>query len=236
MTHALRERIDMAVFGPVPGFVRASVRLDGIDPSRGGAQAAALLRQASRAAAAAGPPDDAPWRLAYEAVGLPPDTVPPPVALAAWAAREGGVPSQGTVHDLVNATALRHGVPAAAYDLGRAEGDLWLRPSRGVEWFAPAVGEPAVAPINELILADSADQVLARAWHGAQGAAGRIDDGARDVLVHFDLLPADLDGEPPLAQAEAIAAAFARLAAGFVGGTARWQVLRWSSPQAAWPA
>lgn len=236
MSRALVERIDMAVFAAAPGFARASVRLAGIDPGRAGAQAAALLRQAARAAAAR-PAGDVPrWAMAYEALGLAAETPSPIEALRAWASAPGGVPIQGAVNDLVHATALRHLVPAAAYDLARVEGDVWLRPSRGIERFEPPLGEACTVPINELVLVDSADAVLARAWHGALGAAALGTAGAADVLVHFDLLPPDGGDEPPLDEAEALGESFARLAGGFFGGEAEHQVLHRGRPRAAWPA
>jgi len=231
---ARHERIDMAVFGPLPGFARAAVRLRGIDATRGAAPAAALCRRAAAAAAAAPPPTGALWAAAYEVVGLPADTLPPHVALDAWARAPGGVPTQGPLLDLVHATALRHGVPAAAYDLAAVTGDLWLRPARGVELFAPPGAAPDAAPINELILADGADRVMARAWHGAQSADTRVGPGATEVLVHFDLLA---EGEEaPAEAAAALAASFAQLATGFVGGAADVRVLTRAAPQAAWPA
>lgn len=231
------ERIDSAVFGPVPAFVRMSLRLTGIDPARAAASAGAARAYLARAAAGgAGTPDDdlqsAAWRAAYADVGLGDDVLSPVAALRAWAAAPGGVPSQGALLDLVNAISLLHGAPTAAYDLAGVAGDLWLRPSRGVESFeAPAAhtGRPSIVEINELILADSADHVVARSWHGSPGRQAIVGPGSRDVLVHVDRLAPP---ETPEATGEAIG----RLIAGFVGARFEVRVLTRGQPSARWPA
>lgn len=230
------ERIDSAVFGPVPAFVRISVRLTAIDPARAAASAGAARAYLARAAAAAiaravDEAEAAAWRAAYADVGLGEDVVSPVAALRAWAAAPGGVPSQGAIHDLVNAVSLLHGAPTAAYDVAGIAGDLWLRPSRGIESHdAPAerTGRPSTVEINELILADSADNVVARAWHGAPGRQVIVGPQSRDVLVHVDQLA-------PAAAPEETGAAVGRLIAGFVGARSAVQVLSRGQPSARWP-
>lgn len=243
----------MAVFGPLPGYARASLRLRDIQPGRSAHQAAALLRQASATAVAEGAelgeqaedPRIARWRAAYEVVGLPPESLPPHAALLAWAATPGGVPSQGPLLDLVHAIALRYCVPAAAYDLAALEGDLWLRPSRGVEVFEgteaggdPEDGGPAsfCATINELILVDSLERVHARAWHGEQSAPSRPGSGTREALVHFDLLAGDDEPGTARIQAAALAVELGRLAGAFLGAEAQSRILGREEPQALWEA
>ena len=227
---SFRERIDMAVFGAVPAFVRASVRLSGLAPDRGAHAARALVQRAGLAALPA--EDDArlaAWREAYASVGLGPDVIPPPAALADWAVTPGGVPSQGALRDLVHAFSLRHVVPIAAYDLAAIAGDLWLCPSRGCEHFV-GMGEdgPTSPELNELILVDSRAEVLARHWHGRQGRLTAACPGTRDALVHLDFLT-------PLAdRSDELTGAFVRLATGFVGGTAEVRWLRWETPQVDW--
>ncbi len=228
------ERIDSAVFGPVPSFVRLSgwaVGLDGTAPA-----ASAARDELARASAAAVARDDleAAWRAAYADVGLPPATVPPPAALRAWAATARGVPSQGPLPDILNAVSLRHGVPTAAYDVAAIVGDLWLRPSRGCEGFTPlgaADGRPETVPINELILVDSGDRTLARSWHGAPGAQAFVAPGCRAALVHVDLLTPD-GGTPP--DAAALAAEVADAVARHLGGRLAWQRLTRAAPLARW--
>lgn len=261
---AFRERIDMAVFGPLPDFVRLSVRLtaDAQSPfhGHGSRSAAMLLARLSAEAAAESAADSATdsradsaadsmtdtaadsatdsavsprrieiWKRAYAVVGLPASTVPPPEALLAWARSPGGVPSQGVVEDVVNAFALEHAVPAAAYDLAAVEGDLWLRPSRGHEIFEAADGAATTPAINDLILVDSADRVMAMAWHGAQSALTRVRPGAEDLLIHADLLGLPIDA------ARAMADALAARLAGFVGGRSGIRILSRDNPMAAWP-
>lgn len=117
----------------------------------------------------------------------------------------------------------------AAYDLAQATGDLWLRPSRGCELYLPLDGgAPSTPPVGELILADSADMVLARHWHGAPGRATYPSSASRELLVHLDLLP-------PLAdEAPALADRLARLLTGFLGGRVELRRLDRAAPLARW--
>jgi DNA/RNA-binding domain of Phe-tRNA-synthetase-like protein len=234
----------MAVFAAVPAFVRVSIRLAGFTDDHRAAVAALLVRAGERAALTDDDVRVSSWREAYVQVGLGEDVVPPHVALAAWATVPGGVPPQGTLPDLVNAFGLLHGVPVATYDPSGAMGDLWLRPARGTETFEPLGGEalgpsavgslcggtPAMPTVGELILSDSADHVLARHWHGAQGRATVLRGGASEALVHLDLLP------PLAADAETLAGRFVRLVTGFVGGTSDVRLISRSRPQAPWTA
>jgi DNA/RNA-binding domain of Phe-tRNA-synthetase-like protein len=221
----------MAVFGVAPEFVRVSIRLAGMDNGRNAIPAAALLARAGAAATAMPATGErwTAWREAYAAFGIGPDEPPPTAALVAWAAMPGGVPSLGPLSDLVNAFALQHALPGAAYDLAAVSGDLWLRPSRGIERYEPLDGgREASPPVGELILADSADLVLARHWHGAPGRATAVTATTSAAVVHFDLLPAAPE------RAAALAEAFMRLATGFVGGTAAVRYLTRAQPQAMW--
>lgn len=222
----------MALLGPLPDFVRISIRLtatpDAPFHERGARAAAALLARLSRTVGGHGGVDSTLWRRAYAVVGLPESTVPPHEALGAWAASPGGVPSVGVVEDVVNAFSLESGAPSAAYDIGAVAGDLWLRPSRGIEVFESADGRTTAPEINEIILVDSQDRVAARAWHGAQSAPSRVRPGAGDILVHADLLGVELDAAGALAEALA-----ARLT-GFAGGRARAALIHRDAPMASW--
>lgn len=224
-----RELVDMAVLGPVPDFVRASVRLLDLRPANPGA-VARLLQTVGRAAGTpTGDPRTAAWRAAYETVGLGADVVPPPEALCAWARGPGGVPTLGPLPDLVNAFSMRYLVPVAAYDLARVDGDVWLRPARGTELFAPTGAEGVEAPdVGEIVLADDAGRVLARRWHGAQGREAIARAGTTAALVHIDWLP-------PQALAPAdLAERFMRMASGYLGGRADLQLLSRRVPVGRW--
>ena len=138
--------------------------------------------------------------------------------------------------DLLNAFSLEHGIPTAGYDVANIQGDLWLRPSRGCEAHWPlggSAGRPATVEINELILADSADVVVARAWHGAPGAQAFIGGASRDVLLHFDLLP---PAPAALADAGLLALAASDRIGSLLGGTLAWRVMSRAVPMARWEA
>lgn len=228
----LRERIDMAVFAAAPDYVRLSVRLAIHPTPEQAAMARAYLREMSAMALVNRVPGDprmAAWRAAYAAIGLGPETLPPPEALLAWADQPDGVPSQGALRDCVHGFMLCHRLPAAAYDLSAVSGDLWLRPSRGCEHYQ-GLGDdrPSIPPINELILADTSEQVLARHWHGAQGAATAGRPSTTDALVHIDLLP------PDAADAARFAAAFQDLAETLLGARGDLRILSWEQAMVGW--
>jgi DNA/RNA-binding domain of Phe-tRNA-synthetase-like protein len=225
--------MDMALFAVAPELVRVSLSLTDLDAARAAAAAAALLARAGAASRGRVPEDArlAAWPPVYGALGFPADVVSPPAALLAWAATPAGVPSQGPVLDVVNAFSLQHLVPVAAYDLAAAVGDLWLRPSRGIEVYMPlGGGGPATPELGELVLADSADQVLARHWHGAPGRLFVPTAAARSLLVHLDLLA-------PLAERAAeLGEALAGLLTGFLGGVVTAQHLVRSRAWVEWGA
>jgi DNA/RNA-binding domain of Phe-tRNA-synthetase-like protein len=223
----------MAVFGVAPDYVRVSLQLSALEPDRAAPAAAALLARAGQAARGlvADDPRLAGWRDPYLALGVPDDVPTPPEVLAAWAEQPGGVPSQGALNDLVNAFALQHCVPVSAHDLARVVGDLWLRPSRGLEWYEPLGGGAPESPaLGELILVDSADQVLARHWHGAPGRVAAVGSASREALVLVDLVP-------PLAEAAGeLSEQLLRLLTGFLGGQAEVRRLSRAAPSAEWAA
>lgn len=228
----MRERIDMAVFAVAPGFVRLSLRL-ALDPAAALVDGARdyLQGMADLAAQTPSAPDPrmVAWRAAYQELGLGPEALPPPEALLAWARSPGGVPGQGPLRDLVHGFMLCHRLPVAAYDLDAVQGGLWLRPSRGSEQFL-GLGEsrPETPPINELILADSGEQVLARHWHGAQGAPTAAHTATRLALVHIDLLP------PAAGDAARFGAAFQAMAAEYLGQAGELRVLSMAEAQVGW--
>jgi DNA/RNA-binding domain of Phe-tRNA-synthetase-like protein len=121
-------------------------------------------------------------------------------------------------------------VPTAAYDLARVDGGLWLRPARGHESFDAGQG-PEGPPINELVLTDGADHVLARRWHGSIGNDFRPAEGTGAVQVHVDVLADDGD---PVALAEQLANELSRLAAGFLGCEIAAMVLHRGQPAVRW--
>ena len=231
---ALREKVDTALFGFNPGYLRWSIRLSLPGAARAdGASAAAYLAAASAgatASAAASEDHNAAWRGAYAAFGMQ-DATPPPEALLAWALRPGGLPSQGALRDLIHGFTLAQGTPLAAYSLRAIEGDLWLRPSRGSERFT-GLGDarPKAPTLGEIILADSAELVLARHWHGAQGLETVAGPEAAEVQIHLDLLP------PAASAAEALLEAFLSLARELLGATGEPRLLCRETPEIAWPA
>jgi DNA/RNA-binding domain of Phe-tRNA-synthetase-like protein len=231
MTGAFREKIDMAVFGARPGFIRRSFRIllpEAPEPEA----AAAALSAASERASKALRDDDArllAWRDVYRDIGLSEATVSPAEILLAWARHPGGVPSQGALRDMVNAFMLDHALPAAAYDLESFQGDLWLRPSRGCEiYLAPGEQRPETPEINELILVDSSDLVLARDWHGRLAGTAAAGASTQQVLVHLDLLDMQEADEDSLVED------FESRTRRLLGASTESRRLSWETPEAQW--
>ena len=87
-------------------------------------------------------------------------------------------------------------------------------------------------PVNELILADGADRVLARRWHGALGRPFVPMPGYGPLMLHVDVL--DNDESSAGRRAAELAADLERLAIAYLGGQARTQVLHLGAPAARW--
>ncbi len=256
------EKIDMAVFAANPLFRRVSLylRFDASTVAEASAEAAARFLARSKRSAAeqdaalpGGRADAAAWTAAYARAGMDSDMQPPHEILAIWLDRQGELPSQGPILDLVHGFMLQEGLPVAAYALAGVEGDLWLRPSRGNEVFEGLGGRRPESPdLGEIILADSGKRVLARHWHGAQGRQTLAGPDAGPVLVHLDLLPAgEMDSQGAergpretwdavsidaalAAEAERLSEAFLDLARRLLGASARVQQLFWEQPEIVW--
>jgi DNA/RNA-binding domain of Phe-tRNA-synthetase-like protein len=125
----------------------------------------------------------------------------------------------------VNGFSLAHALPVSVFDLRTVTGNLWLRPSRGTERFVGPDGEPASPEVGELILADDAEAVLARHWHGSAALDSMPGSDTTDALVQIDALGVD---------AEDLGEAFRRLAEAFWGADVELRLLDRSQPQARW--
>jgi DNA/RNA-binding domain of Phe-tRNA-synthetase-like protein len=228
----LRESIDSAVCSSVPRFVRVSLHVSGINAGGTSSKAYALLSKAAEVAGRHGPVElrhIQSWRQAYEATGIGAEVVTPVEALAAWSSVAGGIPSSGPLADLVSAFSLMHAVPAAAYHLPGISGSLWLGPARGIERFDRGPDGPSeIVPAGELILSDSAGNVMARRWHSSQGRQVVVGGATRHALVHLDLLP------PLTERTRELTDAFSRLCTGFLGAIVQAQTLSDESPTIAW--
>jgi DNA/RNA-binding domain of Phe-tRNA-synthetase-like protein len=170
------------------------------------------------------------WEVAYERLGMGPDVVPPHRALEGWVRATGRIPSQGAILDLVNAFSLAAGLPAAAYDVRRATGGLWLRPARGHESYTALDGSVDAPAIGEIVLADGSDTVMARHWHGSPGAEFAPSGASTEVRLHVDVLHPNAPEEAARRAGRSLVA----LAESMLGGRATLAVLHGARPAVAW--
>jgi DNA/RNA-binding domain of Phe-tRNA-synthetase-like protein len=112
-------------------------------------------------------PHIAAWHAAYRAFGTNPKRERPSVdALRRRLARAGWLPRISAAVDCYNLVSVTHGVPAGAFDLDAAEGDITVRFAAGDEDFTP-LGEPDVIehPRPGEVIYTDAKGVLTRHWN-----------------------------------------------------------------------
>jgi DNA/RNA-binding domain of Phe-tRNA-synthetase-like protein len=135
-------------------------------------------------------PRIAPWRRAFQALGLSGVKYPSSIeALVRRALSERGVPSILPLVDLYNAVSLTHVIPMGGHDLDALEGPIFLGPTRGGERFRPLFSDAMeiVSP-GEIAYLDGED-VLTRHWVWRQAHKDRITPQTRTVFIPIDGLP-----------------------------------------------
>jgi DNA/RNA-binding domain of Phe-tRNA-synthetase-like protein len=135
-------------------------------------------------------PRIAPWRRAFQSLGLSGVKYPSSIeALARRALSGKGLPRILPLVDLYNALSLAYQIPMGGHDLGTIAGDIRLGPTRGGEPFRAMFSEEVetVAP-GEIAYLDDAE-VLTRHWVWRQGHKDRITAGTGSVFVPIDGLP-----------------------------------------------
>ena len=112
-------------------------------------------------------PHIAAWYAAYRAFGTNPKRERPSVdALRRRLARSGRLPRINAAVDCYNLVSVTHGVPAGAFDLDAAIGNVTVRFAVGDEDFTP-LGEPGVTehPRPGEVIYTDAKSVLTRHWN-----------------------------------------------------------------------
>lgn len=130
-------------------------------------------------------PRIASWHTAYRRFGTNPRRQRPSVdALTRRLARSGQLPRISPFVDAYNLVSVTHGVPAGAFDLDRADGDIVVRFARPGDAFTP-LGEPDTVEEphqGEVIYADAAG-VLTRHWNHRDAERTKVTTESRRVLV-----------------------------------------------------
>jgi DNA/RNA-binding domain of Phe-tRNA-synthetase-like protein len=139
-----------------------------------------------------------PWayRVFYRHIGLDPDEQPTPVeAVALERMKRGGFISQSLLDDALTIAIIESGVALRAFDAGRSEGRLGIRPTEPGEGLE---GRPGELPSGTLVIADEARPL--GLLFGAT-AAGR---GVRLRTRRTILAAVQVKGVPDIAVEEAI--------------------------------
>jgi DNA/RNA-binding domain of Phe-tRNA-synthetase-like protein len=124
------------------------------------------------------------WRRAFSRMGLKPTQYRcASESLLRRLRKEGAMPRIHPLIDLCNAISMAFGIPVAALDVARIQGDLQVRQAEGSERYLAFSGEVEHPEPGEVSFVDSAGQAHARRWtHRQSGlSAVRAETGA--VLV-----------------------------------------------------
>lgn len=205
----------------------------GIDNTRGGAEAAALLAAEIDAAAAAlrgaeiaSHPAVAPWREAYAQFGAKPSKFRSSIESLLRSAQSGRLRSINPLVDLYNAVSLRHQLPCGGEDLAAIVGDIQLTRARGGEPFRTIGAEQDdPPPPGEVIYADAAGAIC-RCFNWREADRTKLTGATTDALLVIETLAA----HPP-ARLDAALGDLATLVTQHLGGAARTAVLDRASPE-----
>jgi len=153
-------------------------------------------------------PTLAAWRKAFRGFGVDPTQYRSAAeALLRRLAKQGELPSVGTLVDLANLVSIRYALPVAVFDQRGILGGTIVRFARGDErWADLGSSETEHPEPGEVIFADEADVVVARRWCWRQsaGSAARMDTTEILVTVEGHHGAADHDIAQALADLEAL--------------------------------
>lgn len=186
--------VDEKVFSLLPTVCFGVVAAYGIDNHVADTRAAELLQQSiaqveakfatARAKESA---EIAPYRNAFQALGLNPNKFPSSIeALASRIEKKKGFPTINPAVDLGNAMSLKYLLPMGAHDIDAAIGDIQVRFSRQGDLFTP-FGETAaeILAADELIYS-AGDRVKTRRWIWRQSEEGKVTEASRNVFFPID--------------------------------------------------
>lgn len=145
------------------------------------------------------------WRAAFSTMGLKPTQYRcASEALLRRLRTHRELPSLNPLVDVCNAASAAHGVPVAAFDLERVEGDLTVRPATGDETYLTFGGTIEHPNPGEIIFADEAGAAHARRWTNRQSAASAVLPATRTALLVIEGLH-DMADTDVLAARDALA-------------------------------
>ena len=193
----MRFIVDQALFRQFPGLSIGVVVGHRVRPVQDAERIAALLAAAEerlrREWGGRSPqehPRIAPWRQAFQRLGLSGVKYPSSIeALARRALSGKGLPRIHPLVDLYNALSLAYQIPMGGHDISTIAGDIRLGPTRGGEPFRAMFAEEVeVVAAGEIAYLDDAD-ILTRHWVWRQGHKDRITPQTRSIFIPIDGLP-----------------------------------------------
>ena len=143
-------------------------------------------------------PSLAAWRRVFRGFGVDPTQYRSAAeSLLRRLAKQGDLPSIGTLVDLANLVSIRHALPVAVFDLRGVAGGTTVRFATGDEVWADLGASETLHPEpGEVVFVDEAGVVCARRWCWRQSATSAVREDTSEVLVtvegHHDGAPDDV--------------------------------------------
>jgi len=132
-------------------------------------------------------PDMAPYREAFQKMGINPNKFPSSIeALTTRITKGGSLPDINPAVNLVNAISLKYTLPMGAHDLDSTEGNIEVRFSRGGDKFTPfGENEPELLEAGELVYA-AGSLIKTRKWIWRQSDLGKVTAASRNIFFPID--------------------------------------------------
>jgi DNA/RNA-binding domain of Phe-tRNA-synthetase-like protein len=154
----------------------------------------------------AGLPSIAAWRRAFAGFGAKPTQYRSAAeALLRRLAKQGDIPSLGTLVDLGNLVSIRYALPVAVVDLAGIDGGITVRFATGTERFTDLGSDEPVSPEpGEVVFVDRAEIACARRWCWRQSAQSATRETTTDALVVVEGLHAGAERDVATAREEIV--------------------------------
>ncbi len=152
-------------------------------------------------------PDMAPYREAFQKMGINPNKFPSSIeALTTRIAKGGSLPDINPAVNLVNAISLQYTLPMGAHDLDTTDGNIEVRFSRDGDKFTPfGENEPEILEAGELVYA-AGSSIKTRKWIWRQSDLGKVTAASKNIFFPIDGF-ADYNSTAVLAAREDLATA-----------------------------
>ncbi len=152
-------------------------------------------------------PDMAPYREAFQKMGINPNKFPSSIeALTTRIAKGGSLPDINPAVNLVNAISLKYTLPMGAHDLDTTDGNIEVRFSRDGDKFTPfGENEPEILEAGELVYA-AGSSIKTRKWIWRQSDLGKVTVASKNIFFPIDGF-ADYNSAAVLAARENLATA-----------------------------